>query len=379
MVLLPCGKCCDPPCECEGCIRLTIGGMNTGEDVPAYCALQSSSDVTDVTDPVTAPGTSEEIVLRCVRRFPVWYEAGSQEVIVADAYLSIHDGKAALWVHGFGLGFVALYEKDTDTCPPASDDESPETIVFTSEDMVYSEGDTEVCGSLTYTFAKCPPPPPPPCQPCPRQDLCHDLHENFPETLAVGADTCQYYSANALADDGVTPDGGEYYIGGPTFGIGIFAPGGSPFLNGAFAKVEDRYVDLGGGNWELQRTTIPQTVDDCNNDGTDCNWADYEKALEYWDQGYDVLVWGDLGVTTDSSGSGQGPNGSNSFMNAYHYKFRAYVSCDGGWVDKTSELLKRTELKYYYLVVGGAQSVEIPVTYRSPLQPGIVCLENPLP
>lgn len=219
----------------------------------------------------------------------------------------------------------------------------------------------------------------PPCEPCPRQQLCHDLHENFPETLAVGLDTCQNYSANEFGGDGVTADGGEYYLGGPTFGIGIFEPGGSPFLNGAFAKIEDRFVDLGGGNWELQRTTTPQTIDDCNNDGTDCNWADYEKALEYWDQGADIFVWGDLGVTTESSGGGLGPNGSSSFMNAYHYKFRAYVSCDGGWVDKTAELLKRTELKYYYLVVGGAQSVEIPVTYRSPLQPGIVCLENPLP
>lgn len=365
--------CCVPPCDCAGCIKLTISGMISGDDAPESCNL-NGGEATTVSDPFPVAGGDE---LRCVRRFAIWYESQTgQEVAVGDAYLSIHDGDATLRV--VALGFVAVYEKETDACPPAPEGDTPETIVFTEGDMVSSEGDPNVCGSLTYTFAKCPPPPIT-CTPCPRQQLCHDLHQSFPDTLAVGLDTCQFYSANEFGADGVTADGGEYYAGGPTFGIGIFEPGGSPFLNGAFATTEDRYVDLGGGNWELQRTTTPQAVDDCNNDGTDCNWADYDKALEYWNQGYDILLWGDLGVTTDASGGGQGPGGSNAFMNAYHYKYRAFISCDGGWVDKTAELLKRTELKYYYLVVGGALSVEIPVSYRSPLEPGIVCLENPLP
>lgn len=214
------------------------------------------------------------------------------------------------------------------------------------------------------------------CEDC---AVCHSKHNAITE-FQVGRDTCTEYSGLPFPPDppevGVTT-GGEFG-GGLRAGSAPFAPCASPFREAGFASVEQRFRDIDGDRWYLERTDIPQTIDDCNGDGCDCNWADYDRALKYEREGYKVYLWSDYRSYTRSSGGGIGPSYDTGFLWTHRYRFRAFTySCDEGWKDRTDTLLKRSVLEYYYLLVGGPTAVEHDIEYKEPIKPDLLCTNDP--
>jgi len=269
-----------------------------------------------------------------------------------------------------------------------------------------------------------PPPPPPPCNPpcvdgqeccngvcqdadepccddppCEADEICCDgecvgpcsepCHDQ--ENPGYVGDNATWFS-DCIGYQGVLSFGGS---GGQTLsriqtgsrvgqGAALFAPGASPFI-GARSSITRPFI-AANGLMGFTTEEIPVGIDDCNGNGTDCNWADHERALQYVQDGYRIILWQDAAFLTADNQIGDfltGIDGGYTSVTGTVYKYRAFVftPCDENWQDKTGELLKRTELRYYNMVLNGMNAIEIEPAYYAPLQPGFGCEreENPLP
>lgn len=238
---------------------------------------------------------------------------------------------------------------------------------------------------------------------CGRCDTCHTLNDElqFANSTAGGgangweisASTCVFYTAYKPVGPGADACGfpdTDRHDGDWLEGSIHFRPCNSPFI-GAYNRVADPPhppIPPGGG-FSANYKIIPLPVDDCNGDGCDCNWANYDLALRYEAGGVRIGIFRSAALATRvtlTAGSecNSGPNGGigDTYSVRTRYRALAYDCASNKWQDVSDCLLKRTEMEYYLQNVGGPLAVPPDPEYIEPLEPGMVCTappENPFP